>query len=177
MGFASYMLAIAVFIVTVAEWLHLIARQEAAALAETKVALLSVILFVSHGFAFVVFIVVATVTSISNGLGTSLIARLRTLGPAVAAMCYSFWIEHVDRQPDFLTAPLTVHFQNIVDKISLFATPTLTTRTGIDLMIGIVIWISTALAVLKSWQAPFTSIAAGDVRFFNRSLSIASLTT
>ncbi len=178
MGFASYMLAVAVFIVALTEWLVLLAKLDAGSdttRSEIEVACLSILLFVSHGFVFILFAFVAGLTAISGGSRISRLLRLRALVPAGLIICYSLWIERTERLPVIPAAALMLHFQGLIDKLSLFATPTLTTRTGVDVAIGLLIWLAVIVAAVKSVRASENvSIATqGHIR----SLCIASLVT
>lgn len=175
MGFASYMLAIAIFVVALAEWLVLLRHSSATVSSEIGVALLSALLFISHGFAFFIFVLLATATVVSDRSCIPRFARLRALGPAVVLLCYSLWTEHSERLPETPSAELTFRFQGLADKLSLLATPTLVTRTGIDILIGILIWVAVVVAVAKSWHSSARSGSATATQPYVRALSLASL--
>lgn len=177
MGFASYMLAVAVFIVALTEWLVLLATLDTGSdttRSEIKVACLSVLLFVSHGFVFVVFAFVAGVIALSGGSRISRLLRLRALSPAGLIICYSLWIERTELLPDVPAAALVPRFQGLIDKLSLFATPTLTTRTGVDVAIALLTWLAVVVAAVKSFRA--SENISNATKGYIRALCIASLT-
>ena len=156
MGFASYMLAVAVFIVVLTEWLLLLAKFDAGTdtrLSEITVACLSILLFISHGFVFIIFGFIAGITALSGKPRITRLLHLRVLIPAGLIICYSIWIERAELLPDTPTAGLALHFQGLLDKLSLLVTPALLTRTGIDVAIGVLIWLAVIPAAAKSFRA------------------------
>jgi hypothetical protein len=147
-GFATFLLGVAVLVECLSLWLDLLAHADAPPRArlrrELSVAACAGLLFVTHGFAFVIFLALAGTSLISAPLTLRRVVRVRALVPAVALAAYAAWIERAAALP-LGSAPAPkpragVLFQPVADKLSLLLTPTLMTRSGVDLAIGIIIW-------------------------------------
>jgi hypothetical protein len=147
-GFASYLLGVAVMLVGLTFWLELMVAADDDAPDRLRKELIVLayapLIFVAHGHAFVLFLVLAAVATIAVGKRRARILRLRALLPAVGLAAWVAWVERGSAVPPGSVAisnhGLEPHFQSALDKVSLLITPTLMTRTGIDFTIGCVIW-------------------------------------
>jgi hypothetical protein len=173
-GFASYLLGAAVALVALTLWLELLVgvdRGEPFFRRQTLlVAAIGPVVFLAHGHAFLIFCFCAFVASIATGHRARRVLHLAALGPAVLLAGYSVLLDRVTaagavaQHPDM--APL---FQGPVDKLSLLFTPTLTTRLGVDLGVGVALWglvIAGTIATLRhlrSQPVGAATVAAGAV--------------
>src|SRR5262249_26060966 len=109
-------------------------------------------LFVAHGHAFVIFLLCAGASSLAAGRRLARIARVWTLLPALALAGWVAWLESGTTTPPGsvpIVPRLTPLFEGASEKLGLLLTPTLMTRTGIDFLAAIVVWVFTiACAVL-----------------------------
>jgi hypothetical protein len=165
LGFASYLLGVAVLIVALTVWLELMVatddRAPAALKWELASACLAPCVLLAHGHAFVIFLGLAAVSAVATGDRTRRLLRLRALLPAVALAAWAAWRERAGvlpagsvAMPHAANGP---HFQGILDKLSLLITPTLITRTGVDAAVGLFVWAVIVLAVVataRSLRAP-----------------------
>ncbi len=180
LGFASYLLGVSVMLVGITFWMTLAGAANAGeSTAQTRnkellVAVFSPLVFVAHGHAFllymfVAFLSAACATGAAGAAGATGAAgvrrkpmkarfavalRWRALLPAVALAGWVALIERGGTRP-LGSAPVAAqnmvpHFQGLLDKLSLLLTPTLMTRTGVDLLVGVGIWIFAVSAVLRS---------------------------
>jgi len=158
LGFASYLLGVAVMLVALTTWLELLAAVEtgdaSARRRELLVAAIAPLAFVAHGHAFVIFLALAGVSALATGRRVQRLLRLRALAPAVALAAWVAFRERASVLPAGSVPPpnpaLEPHFQGAYDKLSLFVTPTLLTRTGIDAAVGIVLWAVLGAAVVAT---------------------------
>ncbi len=172
LGFASYLLGVSVMLVGMTFWMTLAGAANAGeSTAKTRnkellVAVFSPLVFVAHGHAFllymfVAFLSAACATGATGAVQTkpmkarlAVALRWRALLPAVALAGWVAFIERGGTRP-LGSAPVAAqnmvpHFQGLLDKLSLLLTPTLMTRTGVDLLVGVGIWIFAVSAVLRS---------------------------
>jgi hypothetical protein len=82
----------------------------------------------------------ALVSALARGPRWPRLARLRSVAPAFALAVAAAWPEVGRRAP----ANMELHFQGPLDKASLLVTPTLMTKSGLDVAVGLVVW---ALAI------------------------------
>jgi hypothetical protein len=140
-GMASYLLGVALMIVLLTLWLALLERP--GGWAEVRVAALALLLFVAHGDAYVLFLLLAGVAWLASGRRRRL-QQLRALVPSLAVAAWVAWIEWSSTTPSGSVAIprrlLLPRFQGVADKLSLLVSPTLMTRTGIDIVVGLVVW-------------------------------------
>ncbi len=151
MGFASYLLGVAVMLFGLVMWLQLLvaADDRAADLRkrELLMAAFAPIIFVAHGHAFVLFLLCAAVSTVSVGIRALRFERLlrfRALVPALALAAWVAWLERGSTTPSGsvrVVPPLLPVFQGPYAKFELLVTPTLMTRSGVDFGIGVAIWI------------------------------------
>lgn len=154
LGFASYLLGVAVMLVGLTLWLDLMvvadrarSSRSAADLAtlrrrEIIVTLFAPVMFVAHGHAFLLFLTCAGLAAIVTGDRVARLWRLRTLIPALLLAGWVAWIERGTTTPPGSVPQvpqLLPHFQGPADKLSLLISPTLMTRTGIDFLIGVLL--------------------------------------
>ncbi len=166
LGFASYLLGVAVLIFALTTWLELmVAADEGAPRAarwEIASACLAPCVLLAHGHAFVIFLGLAGVSAVATGHRARRLERLRALVPAVGLAAWAAWRERAGVLPAGSVAlphaDLVPHFQGILDKLSLLITPTLITRTGVDAAVGLFVWTVIVLAVVataRSLRPPF----------------------
>jgi hypothetical protein len=147
MGFASYLLGVAVMLVGLVMWLELLvaADERAADLRRRELAMAAFapLIFVSHGHAFALFLLCAGVSAGCLGLRWARIVRFRALGPALVLAGWVAWIERGSTTPSGsvpVVPPLVPVFQGPTAKFELLVTPTLMTRSGVDFLAGVALW-------------------------------------
>ncbi|HEX7664711.1 MAG TPA: hypothetical protein VF407_09375, partial [Polyangiaceae bacterium] len=174
LGFASYTLGVAVMLVGLTLWLELLAAADlpgSTTKKEVVVAIYAPFIFVAHGHAFVLFCILAGIATLACGHRWQRLLRLRALVPALSLASYVAWLEHGTKAPAGAVADpqanFELHFQAAYDKLSLLVTPTLISRTGIDIAIGAVLWTLLVGAVVAT--ARDRLIAEGDAPISQRS--------
>ncbi len=183
LGFASYMISLAILAIALAEWLVLMAKTDAGETTfgqESVNAGLAILILVSHGFAFIVFGFLAFVTALSTGARYRRILRLRAFVPATLVASHSLWVERTSVLPDGGVLPpvsLTPVFQGVLDKLSLLATPALMTRTGIDILIAAMLWLIVVVAAVRFYQTFSDSNPSIQQMRHTRALMTASAST
>ena len=147
LGFASYLLGLAVLLFVLTLWLCLMSDVDdgrATRARETEVALAAILLFVAHGHAFVLGLWLMALTALVRPNRWARLLRLRALAPAMALAAYAAWISRQGVVPPgsapLPAAPFAPVFQNPLEKLALLVTATMTTRTGLDVIAGIVVW-------------------------------------
>jgi hypothetical protein len=149
LGFSSYLLGVAVFLVTLTLWLELLASADESPRAPTALSRelaagsAALILFVAHGHAFALFLLCAVVAAVTTGRRGARLLRLRALVPAVALAAWVGWSTRAGTVPrgSALVSPVPVPvWGDLGDKLGLLVTPTLSTRTGIDVGAAVVVW-------------------------------------
>lgn len=160
LGFASYLLGVAVLLVALTLWLELLAaadRNEAPRRTlrrEIAIACFAPFVFVAHGHAFVLFLALAGLATVATGDRLRRILRLRAFVPALALAAWVAWRERAGSVPPgsvpLPNAEFAPHYQSIADKLSLLVTPTLLTRTGVDIAVGLVLWALLGTAVFRT---------------------------
>ncbi|MEO8878722.1 MAG: hypothetical protein ABI461_24240 [Polyangiaceae bacterium] len=189
LGFASYSLGVAVMLIGLAFWLELLVDADARNSTwkrELVIAVYAAFIFVAHGHAFVLFLILAAIAALACGDRWQRILRARALVPAVLLAAYVAWIERGSTIPAGSVADPTANFsprfQGAYDKLSLLVTPTLMTRTGIDIAIGAVLWILLVAAVIATARDRLVVDAAlpssrmtGDARKHSRALLAGAL--
>jgi hypothetical protein len=167
LGFASYLLGVAVMIVGLTLWLELMASADDES-ARTRrkeliVAGFAMVVFVAHGHAFLLFLTCAGLSAILIGNRKARLLRLRALVPAVLLAGWVAWIERgVSTPPGSVPRHLAMvpRFQGLSDKIGLLLSSTLMTRTGIDFVVGFVLLaftVACAVVTLRSFRGPATA--------------------
>lgn len=164
LGFASYLLGVAVLIVGVTVWLELLVASEQldrgpeavrrARRLEVAVAFLAPGILVAHGHAFVLFLMIACLSALATGRVRQRLTCGRALVPGIALATWSAWVETFSAVPPGSVAlprhELAPHFQGPLDKLSLLITPTLLTRTGLDATVGVCVWVVIVLAAVAT---------------------------
>jgi hypothetical protein len=165
LGFASFLVALPLLVVTFAIWLEVMAgadRGEPARGQEVLAGALAAAVVLAHGFAFVLLLVVCASATVAAGRPRARLVRLRCLLPSLALAGSSAILEVIHRVPAGSAAlsrrEPPMHFQGPLDKLSLLVTPTMTTRTGIDIALGLLLW---AWAGAALWHGRRTDRAAG----------------
>jgi hypothetical protein len=151
MGFASYLLGVAVMLVGLVMWLELLAAADDLAphapelrKRELLMAAFAPVIFVAHGHAFALFLLCAGVSALCTGRRGARIMRFRTLVPALGLASWVAWIERGATTPAGsvpVVPPLMPVFQGPAAKFELLVTPTLMTRSGIDFLVGVALWV------------------------------------
>ncbi|MBX3260842.1 MAG: hypothetical protein KIS78_09180 [Labilithrix sp.] len=145
LGFASYLLGVAVMLVGLTLWLDLLTAADDAVdvralrRRELVVTAFAPLMFVAHGHAFLLFLLCAGISSIVTGRRLRRLLRLRALVPALALAAWVAWLERGATTPPGSVPrvqPLIPRFQGAADKLGLLLSPTLMTRTGIDFFVG-----------------------------------------
>lgn len=160
LGFASYLLGVAVMLFGLVMWLELLVAADDGARdlrrRELLMAAFAPLIFVAHGHAFVLFLLCAGVSALSTGARMARIIRVRALVPAVALAGWVAWIERGSTTPAGsvpVVPPLMPVFQGPAAKFELLVTPTLMTRSGIDFLVGIALWVFTIACTVCTVRA------------------------
>ncbi|MDB4944954.1 MAG: hypothetical protein JWP97_4488 [Labilithrix sp.] len=175
MGFASYLLGVAVMMLGFTMWLELmIAADERAAdlgRRELVMAAFAPLIFVAHGHAFVLFLLCAGLSAICFGWRPSRLWRLRALVPALALAAYVAWLERGATTPAGsvpVIPPLVPVFQGPYAKLGLLITPTLMTRSGVDTLIGLCLWALAGTSTFYTVRALRQTTRAASLRTAGR---------
>jgi hypothetical protein len=157
-GFASFLLGVALMVECTAIWLRLIVRTDRAGPGkwqrEGALGAIAVLLFLTHGFAFVLFVIVVAITPFAVGHATAAYTRLTALVPAGGLAAYAAWIERASSLPaGSVPVPQPrsgMLFQSALAKLSLLFAPTLMTRTGVDIAVCIVVWVVAIASIVAT---------------------------
>lgn len=179
-GFASLMLSLAILLATLTEWLvlaGLVDSHRGRLLNFIAVALLAFLAFIAHGFTFILLLSVVGISVLCMRRFWAGAFHTIVFAPAIVAAAYSLYVERLIVPP----TPVAQHspgvvFQNVFDKLSLLITPTLMTRTGIDAVIGLLLWlvvVSSALATYRAIGRPNAQLSA-ERKLYIRSLLYAA---
>ncbi len=158
LGFASYLFGVAAMLFAVTLWLELLfavdQRDPQASRRELAVMAIAPFVLIAHGHAFLLFVAIAGVSSLATGDRWRRVIRLRCLGPALALAAWVAWRERATTVPPgsvpWPHEAFQLHFQGVADKLSLLVTPTLMTRTGLDVAVGLFVWGVVAAAVVTT---------------------------
>ncbi|MDB4933190.1 MAG: hypothetical protein JWP87_162 [Labilithrix sp.] len=160
MGFASYLLGVAVMLFGLVMWLELLAAADDDApdlrKREVLMAVFAPIIFVAHGHAFALFLLCAGVSALCTGPSRARIMRFRTLVPALGLASWVAWIERGATTPAGsvpVVPPLMPVFHSPAAKFELLVTPTLMTRSGIDFLVGVAFWVFAIACTFYSVRA------------------------
>lgn len=161
LGFASYLLGVAVLLVALTLWLELLLATDRASrptdtlTKEAAVAACTALLFIAHGHAFVIFLALAGVTALATGRRWARLLRLRALAPAVALAAWSASVARGTPPGSAALnwAPNGAQFQGPLEKLGLLITPTLMTRTGVDSLLAVALWTIVLVATFASARA------------------------
>jgi len=166
-GFASFMLSLAIMLVTLTEWLVLIGLVDSRRGRLPNfivVTLLAFLTFIAHGYTFILLLFVAGIGVLSMARFWAGMLHTVAFAPATIAAAYSLYVERL-LNPATEIAQHSPHpvFQGAFDKISLLITPTLMTRTGVDALIGVLLWlviVSYALVTYRAASRPDAQLSA-----------------
>jgi len=168
LGFASYLLGVAVMLFALVMWLELLVAADDAApdlrKRELMMAAFAPLIFVAHGHAFALFLLCAGVSAACTGNRRARFMRLRTLIPALGLAAWVAWLERGATTPSGsvpVVPPLLPVFQGPVAKFELLVTPTLMTRSGIDFFIGVALWVFTLACTFFTVRSLTKRSAAG----------------
>jgi hypothetical protein len=162
LGFASYLLGVAVMLVGLTLWLDFLVRVDDAAsgtqaarnerVSELVVAGFAFVMFIAHGHAYLIFLMCAALSTVVTGNRRARILRLRALVPSLLLAGWVAWIERGATTPPGSVArvpSLIPRFQGAADKLGLLLSGTLMTRSGIDFLIsGILLSFTIVCAVV-----------------------------
>jgi len=150
LGLLGFQLAAALLLVVDVEWLRLLREPTPKAWRVGRFALLPLLLFFAHGFAFALFLGLAAVAwtrtpvparrawlGLLPGAGVALIAAARAWLDPIPGAAASAGL-------------LPIRVQSTLDKLSLLLTPTLLTRFGVDALVAVALWL---LAGTLVWRA------------------------
>lgn len=151
-GFASYLLGITFLLLGVTLWLRLLAApsyRRALALS-----VLSILVFVAHGHAFLLLLTICVATLLTSPEITKSLRWMTLFAPALGLAAYVTVRAHHEPGLDSVVTcgAAAVHFQGPLDKLSLLVTPTLMTRLGVDILVGIGIWVLLSAGLFRSFQ-------------------------
>ena len=151
LGFASYLLGVAVMLVGLVMWLQLMVAADDRApelrRRELTMTVFAPLIFVAHGHAFVLFLLCAGIATVCLGIRFTRLLRLRALVPALALAGYVAWLERGSSVPAGsvpVIPPLVPVFHGPYAKFELLVTPTLMTRTGVDFLVAVGVWLFAA---------------------------------
>jgi len=174
MGFASYLLGVAVMIFGLTLWLELLVAADDGApdvrRRELVMALTAPAIFVAHGHAFVLFLLCAGISALCTGRRLARIVRFRALVPALALAGWVAWIERGATTPPGsvpVVPQLLPVFRSPAEKLELLVTPTLMTRSGIDLVVALAFWAfaaACAVYTVRSITASGPRVPPAEVR-------------
>jgi hypothetical protein len=153
LGFAAYLLAVALVVVTLTVWLELLAAVDRGASTrrhEVVVALLAPLTFLAHGDAFVVLLVLAIISALATGTRARRLVRLRAFVPALAIAAWAGWAAG---SVEGARGATDVRFHGVAEKLGLLLTPTLLTHTGIDALVAVGLWAVIGAAFFASLRA------------------------
>jgi hypothetical protein len=170
LGFASYLLGVAVMLVGLTMWLDLLTTVDDAADArvlrrrELLVTAFVPVMFVAHGHAFLLFLLCAFISTLVTGRRMARLLRLRALIPALLLAGWVAWIERGATTPPGSVprvSQLVPRFQGAADKLGLLVSPTLMTRTGIDFLVGFLLLVFTVACAVVTVRSLGRSAGAG----------------
>ncbi len=153
MGLSPFLVSFPVLLWALTEWMVLLNKAEAGLAAranEAGIAALAAVLVMIHAYAFGVLVFIMLVTVFSAKPFRPRLLRLRVLLPAFLLLSLTAWLTMSSRLPPGAIAqaePFGATYGSILDKLGLFTNPTLTTRTGIDILIGILVWLAAILGI------------------------------
>ncbi len=193
-GFASYLLGLTTLIVAFTLWLELLGAHERNAreiagrspaggkrpILRTAVALacLSPLVFLGHGHAFLLLLVLSSASWFAPPWRARRFAWIAVYVPAISVAGYSAYSEKVLSLSvtSLVSCPNTgMHFQGLVDKLSLLLTPTLITRTGLDVLVGLTVWALVSVASARTVRAAWRGATIADFQTRALSLGVVAL--
>jgi hypothetical protein len=174
LGFASYLLGVAVMLFGLTLWLDLLVSADDSApdLRRREVVMMAFapLIFVAHGHAFLLFLFCAGLSALATGDRRARLVRAWTLLPAIALAGWVAWIERGSTTPPGSAAlavkSFTPRFQGAADKVGLLLSGTLMTRSGIDFLIGclfVAFTVTTAIVGVRALRDSHAR-ASADVR-------------
>lgn len=174
-GFASYLLGVGVMLFGLTLWLELMVAADSGSTRNKELAFAAFapLMFVAHGHAFILFLLLAGVSCLATGDRVRRLIRLRVLVPALLLAGYVAWLERANAVPAG-SVPLTNHlvprFLGPYDKFTLLITPMLMTRSGVDFTLCVVLWVMVAavtVATLRSLRGSPSPVSRPSVADFD----------
>ncbi len=170
LGFASYLIGVAALVVAYALWLDGLRgdRRGAVSPAEAAVAGAAVVVVLLHGYAFVVLLALAAASTIAARPALRELLRLRAFAPSVALAGLMVWEDRTQGAPAVASPGMAPgpHFAGLLDKLGLLFSATLMTRWGLDLAVGMALWVllgGALLATVRARPGPVTARLAGSL--------------
>jgi hypothetical protein len=165
MGLASYLFALALLWVALTLWLEVLADVDEGLPSkkrEFSFGAAALVVGLAHGYALATLVMLVGLTALAKPGRAKHILRLRALLPA---LLLAGWSATKGPPPgssgaSFVLVP-SADYQTLMDKLSLLATPTLMTRTGVDAAVGVVVWgmvLATFVTTLRDSSSPPTDI-------------------
>lgn len=178
LGFASYLLGVAVMLVGLTLWLELLATADESTdrrlLLRRELVMMAFapLMFVAHGHAFLLFLTCAVISTLVAGGVRRRLVHLRALIPALLLAGWVAWLERGATTPPGSVPrlqQLVPRFQGAADKLGLLISPTLMTRTGIDFFVGFLLiglTVACTVATVRSLgrRRHATGLLPADVR-------------
>jgi hypothetical protein len=165
LGFASYMLGLSLLLFTLPCWFRVLLNSSNIKKDAVVLAGMVLLLFVAHGHAFLLFLGTAAVSCVlSQAAGRK--QAVFSLLPALTLAALVAGFERTSGIPagSALVSPhIATTFQPLPDKLSLLITPTLMTRTGVDFLVGIVLWIFVLFVVIRASKERATLSEASKI--------------
>jgi hypothetical protein len=183
LGLASYLFGLALALVALTLWLLVLDDVDASrptARRELGFGVAALVVGLAHGFALAVLALSAALCALAGGKRLAKVLRLRAFVPALTV---GAWSALRGGPPPgsagtFQLVP-SADYQTLLDKLSLLLTPTLMTRTGVDVAVGIAVWAVVLAAFLKTTRD--TSVPQGEAdsrsRAHARALAVAAAGT
>jgi hypothetical protein len=144
LGLASYLLATAILIVALTLWLELLADKDLArpdGKRDVVFGAAALVVGLAHGFALAVLVLLAASTALARPGRAKRLLLLGAFFPALLLLVGSFLLggPPAGSAGTFVLVP-SADYQSAIDKLSLLVTPTLMTRTGADVAVGVALW-------------------------------------
>jgi hypothetical protein len=188
-GFAGYLLGVTTSIVGLTLWLELVGAHEATArqtsigmggaarrrvtIAGAFLAVFAPVVFLCHGHAFLLLLTVSCASLAAPPWRARRFLMLSVYAPAISLAAYSTYCERAASSSLTSLVSCTnsgMHFQSLGDKLSLLLTPTLITRVGPDVLVGLAIWAALTVASARSVKRTWTGLTIAD--FQSRALTL-----
>jgi len=151
LGLASYLFGLALVMVALTAWLELLADVDAGVPSAKREVAFGAVAFgvgIAHGHAFVVLATLAAFVAAFRDHRARCVLRLRALAPG---LLLGAWSVARGGPPDGSAGTFqlvrSADFQTPLDKLSLLVTPTLMTRSGLDVAVGVAVWVLLLLSV------------------------------
>ena len=146
MGLVSYLFGLSLLIVTLTLWLEILEAadhgQRPGAGREAALAAMACVVWLAHGHAFLLLLAISGITALASRTRWRRLARGRALVPSVALAVAAAWCNRgIPAGSAALgSSPFAPHYEGALAKLGLLVTPTLLTRSGADVLVGLAVW-------------------------------------